>query len=441
MLSAYDAAELLLGLKAVIFRPTNPIRFESGLLSPIYVDCRVLPSHPRERSLVAASLAGAFRDSGAKSEVVVGAGTSSVWLGECVSRHLGLPMSYVRRGQKAHGLRKRIEGASVDDRQVLLIADIICTGAEISHCVEAVRSSGGIVTRCETVFDMELDEGKRSLAEHKLPYHSLTKLTDLLNVAEIKKFLMDSEKRLVEDWQSSPAVWDQRRRMRLDDAARRIRRSVADTLVRTMAVQIRTDPPFVYSAGGKGPIYTDNRALLAHPQERGVIVDMMAELVVTEIGIRNIDCIGAVATAGIPHASALADYLNLPMVIVHSAADDHGLGRQIEGDLEKGTRVLLLEDLVNQGASTLSAAKCLREAGAVVSTCMAVFTYGLKAARERFAGSGLSLVALTDLDSLLEIGVENASITSEQQRVVQKWAVNPQAWRGIEEGEAGGKSP
>jgi orotate phosphoribosyltransferase len=321
----------------------------------------------------------------------------------------------------------------------LLVADIICTGAEISHCVDAVRSSGGIVTYCQAVCDMQLEEGKRSLAELELSYHGLTKLSDLLIVGEIKKFVTESERRLVEDWQSAPANWDQRRRMGLDEAYRRIRRAVAETLVRTMAVQIRTDPPFVYSAGGKGPIYTDNRALLAHPHERGVIVEMMAELVVREIGIHNIDSIGAVATAGIPHASALADRLNLPLIIVHSAADEHGLERQIEGVLKKGTRVLLLEDLVNQGASTLSAARSLRDAGAVVKTCMAVFTYGLKAARERFAESGLSLVALTDLDSLLEIGVETASITSEQQRVVQKWAMNPQAWKGIEEGEAGGK--
>jgi orotate phosphoribosyltransferase len=431
MLTEYDAAELLLAINAVTFRPTNPFRYESGLLSPIYVDCRLLSSHPRERALFADSLTEAFRQSGATAETVVGTGASAIPLAEGVSRRLQLPMAYVRREAKIHGMRKQIEGASVDKRQVLLISDIVSTGADIPTSVEAIRMAGGTISRCQAVFDMELEDNDRFLAGNMIPYGSLTKLSDLLVVAEIKKHLSKTERTLVEEWHHSPTAWDTLRRQKLEDALRRNKRAVAETLLRTKAVQLRTDPPFDYSGGGKGPIYTDTRILLAQPQEREVILNTMTDAVVQEVGIQNIDCIGAVATAGIPYASGLSDRLNLPMVIVKSIAEEHGFGRRIEGALERGLRVLLLEDLVNKGTSIFSAVDCLRDAGAIVIACMAVFTYGLKATREKITANNLTLLSLSDLDSLLMIGVENGVITHEQQKLVQSWAVNPNGWMTV----------
>ena len=116
------------------------------------------------------------------------------------------------------------------------------------------------------------------------------------------------------------------------------------------------------------------------------------------------------------------------MVIVKSKADDHGLGRRIEGALNPGMRILLLEDLVNEGASIISAALALQEASAVVVTCMSLFTYGLEATRERFAVKRLGLLSLSDLESLLLAGVENGELTREQQQIVREWARDPQSW-------------
>jgi orotate phosphoribosyltransferase len=154
----------------------------------------------------------------------------------------------------------------------------------------------------------------------------------------------------------------------------------------------------------------------------------MSLAVLKEVGIQNIDCIGAVATAAIPFASGLSDRLNLPLVIVKSKADDHGIGGRIEGSLEQGKRVLLLEDVVNEGSSLISAAKALRDAGAVVITCMSLFTYGLSETLRRLEENNLSLLALSDLETLLTTGVEIGQITPEQRNVVREWAMNPGGW-------------
>jgi orotate phosphoribosyltransferase len=116
------------------------------------------------------------------------------------------------------------------------------------------------------------------------------------------------------------------------------------------------------------------------------------------------------------------------MVIVKSRAEDHGRGGKIEGALESGKRVLLVEDLVNKGTSCISAAEALRGAGAIVTTCLSLFTYGLAATSQRFFDKQLTLLSLSELESLLMIGVENSVISREQQQVVKKWADDPESW-------------
>ncbi len=428
MLTAYQAAEALLDIDAVTFRPTNPFRYESGLLSPIYVDCRLLPSHPKQRESIADSLTEAFRKSDMQADVVVGTGASAITLAEYVSRRLRLPMAYTRREQKGHGTQQQREGAPVEGRKVLLISDMISTGQDIPSSVEAIRGEGGLISYCQAVFDMELEENDRFLMDHEIEYGSLTTLSDLLVVAEIKKHLTRSDGMLVQEWHSSPTEWDNRRRAKLEGDLLRNRREVAEILVHTKAVQIRTDPPFDYSGGGQGPIYTDNRVLLGHPREREVILDTMADLVVQNVGVQNIDCIGAIATAGISYASGLAAHLDLPMIIVKSSSADHGMRNLIDGVLVKGTRVLLLEDLVNKGTSTIRAAKTVRDAGGAVTTCMTLFTYGLQVARDHFAENQIELISLTDLPSLLKVGVEDGLISRDEQQVVSEWKQDPSGW-------------
>jgi orotate phosphoribosyltransferase len=428
MLTEYTTAELLLAIDAVTFRPTNPFRYESGLLSPMYVDCRRLTSHPEQRALVIDSLTEAFRHTGQSAEIVVATGVSAISLAEAVSRRLGLPMSYVRRSHKGHGLSKQIEGASVERRQVLLISDIISTGADIPSSVRAVRECGGVIAYCQAVFDMQLHDNDRFLSDEQVRYGSLSRLSDLLTVAEITKHLSRRDRQLVDEWHRSPSEWAPRRVEKLNEAIRHNRRVVSEILVRTRAVQIRTDPPFTYSAGGKGPIYTDIRILLAYPDERELILRTLADMVVQEVGIQNIDCLAAVATGGIPYATGLAESLGLPMVVVRTRASDHGFGGVIDGTLIRGARVLVMEDLVNRGQSVLAAAAHLRTAGATVTDCMSILSYGLDATAAAFDQAQLKLSALSDLDVLLTVGVENGVITFDQRATVEAWARHPESW-------------
>ncbi len=177
-------------------------------------------------------------------------------------------------------------------------------------------------------------------------------------------------------------------------------------------VTIKATPSFRWASGLRSPIYTDNRVLLAHPKRRNGITAAFLDLIKTEK--LACDVIAGVATSGIPLAAILADHLKKPLVYVRPQAKAHGRGRQVEGELKKGQRVILIEDLVSTGGSSLKAAAALRKAGAELTHVLASFAYLSEQAQQRFAAKGYQLHLLCDGESLLEQGLRQKYIGPRQ---------------------------
>lgn len=200
--------------------------------------------------------------------------------------------------------------------------------------------------------------------------------------------------------------------------------TVARALLAAGAVSLRPDDPFTWASGLRAPIYCDNRLVLALPAARASIAEAMAAAV-RQRGLAP-DAIAGVATAGIPQATLLADRLRLPLAYVRAAAKDHGRQNLIEGRIEPGWRVVIVEDLVSTGGSSLAAAQALRDAGAKVDLLLAVFTYGLPAAQRAFDEAGIELYPLADLDALLREAAD--SLSDEQQTAIRAWRDDPEGW-------------
>jgi orotate phosphoribosyltransferase len=202
--------------------------------------------------------------------------------------------------------------------------------------------------------------------------------------------------------------------------------AVARELLRVGAVALRPEAPFTWASGRLSPIYCDNRLTLADPALRRLVADRFAEVVRGQ-GVAS-TAVAGTATAGIPHATLLADRLGLPLVYVRSEAKAHGRGQRIEGRLEAGARVALVEDTISTGGSSLSAAEALREAGATVTALVALFTYGFPAATEAFAAAGLPVATLTDYDALLARAIREGRVTPEDLAALREWRADPGAW-------------
>ncbi|ASK63557.1 orotate phosphoribosyltransferase [Virgibacillus phasianinus] len=194
---------------------------------------------------------------------------------------------------------------------------------------------------------------------------------------------------------------------------------LANDLLEIKAIQIKTEDYFTWTSGIKSPIYCDNRLTMSYPVVRRKIVQAFVRLV-EQMEIKP-DVIAGCATAGIPHAAWLADELNLPMVYVRSKPKGHGKGNQIEGHLQEGQKVVVIEDLISTGGSSIEAAQALQKVGAEVLSVLAIFTYGLEKSVEKFSSANLSFDTITNYEELLTLLVENGTISDTESHKLQVW--------------------
>ena len=206
---------------------------------------------------------------------------------------------------------------------------------------------------------------------------------------------------------------------------------IARDLLSLRAVVLRPDEPFRWASGRLSPVYTDNRLTLGSPAVRGRLVDGFRQLAAEF----DVTLIAGTATAGIPHATLLADRLGLPLVYVRSKPKGHGRKNMIEGAAVAGHRVLVVEDLVSTGGSVLAAAEALSENGATPVAALAVFSYGLDAATEAFAQARLPLRTLTSLNALLRVAEEDGTLDASALSELYAWRRDPGQWSRIRGGE------
>jgi orotate phosphoribosyltransferase len=203
-------------------------------------------------------------------------------------------------------------------------------------------------------------------------------------------------------------------------------KKTAEYLLQINAIKLQPSNPFTWASGWKSPIYCDNRKTLSFPEVRSFIRDSFAELV-SEL-YPNAELIAGVATGAIAHGVLAADKLRLPFIYVRSGAKEHGLGNQIEGHFIPGQKVVVIEDLISTGGSSLSAVKALREAGCEVLGMVAIFTYEFKKASDGFAAENCALNTLCDYSTLVDTAVKTGYIGQAEVETLKKWRVDPSVW-------------
>ena len=202
---------------------------------------------------------------------------------------------------------------------------------------------------------------------------------------------------------------------------------VANDLLTIGAVKFSPDAPFTWASGIKSPIYTDNRMTIGFPEVRQNIFKGLAELITTNYG--DVDIIGGVATAGIPHAAWVAETLNKPMIYVRSKPKDHGAGRQTEGAEVAGKKVVLIDDLISTGGSVLGAVEAVRQAGAEVLGVVSIFSYELPAGVVNFEQAGLTFQSLTTYSQLIDAAIARGDLNTSQLATLKDWQKSPAEWQ------------
>ncbi len=201
---------------------------------------------------------------------------------------------------------------------------------------------------------------------------------------------------------------------------------IASKLLDIEAIRLDVEDPFIWSSGWKSPIYCDNRLALSYPKIRALIKTELAKAIKSQY--TNVEAIAGVATAGIPQGALVADELGLPFLYVRSKPKGHGMENMIEGKITPCQRVVIIEDLVSTGGSSLKAAEALKNAGFEVMGMAAIFTYGFDLAQENFEKAGIPLFSLSNYNYLLEEALHRQSIAQDQLKKLQQWREDPANW-------------
>ncbi len=201
---------------------------------------------------------------------------------------------------------------------------------------------------------------------------------------------------------------------------------LAEKLLHISAIKLQPELPFTWASGWRSPIYTDNRKTLSYPEIRTFIKVELSRLIMENFP--QADAIAGVATGAIAQGALVSDLIGLPYVYVRSTPKNHGLENLIEGNLKPGQKVVVIEDLISTGGSSLKAVEAIRAAGCEVVGMVAIFTYGFPVAEEAFAKAGVKLLTLSNYDSMLQVALETNYIRHEDVEKLRRWRSNPAEW-------------
>lgn len=205
-----------------------------------------------------------------------------------------------------------------------------------------------------------------------------------------------------------------------------IEQQVAEFLLQIKAIKLQPDNPFTWASGWKSPIYCDNRITLSYPSIRTYIRQKLSLIIQEEFG--SVGCIAGVATAGIPQGALVAQELGLPFIYVRAKPKEHGTGNMIEGEIMPGQRIVVIEDLISTGKSSLQAVDALRQAGYEVAGLAAIFSYGFDVAEENFKKAKCRFITLSNYDAMLKFAEEKQYINMKSMDLLKQWRVNPSEW-------------
>ncbi len=204
------------------------------------------------------------------------------------------------------------------------------------------------------------------------------------------------------------------------------KKAIAEKLLQINAVKFSPDKPFTWASGWKSPIYCDNRKILSFPFIRDFIKSELCSVLFSEFP--DAEALAGVATAGIAWGAIAADQLKLPYIYVRPKPKEHGLGNQIEGHWTVGQKVVVIEDLISTGKSSLQVVEVLKDAGMEVEAVVCLFEYGFSTAATAFKNAGIPFVALSDYDTLISLGIEKGIVTAESEETLREWSKNPASW-------------
>ncbi len=381
------------------YNRARPEHIDGGATTLTTNDAARVLADPAHADAIASVLAERLRPYVTEGSTLVSPNTESIPMATLVATALGLPLAYLRLKAKAHGKQRQVEGVLPAGSAGLLLFDAVDDAATVREAAEIVERHGAVAG---VVAAVQVTDSVALAAALKPAHLDLIALTSAERAA-------------------APTSADERQHLKV---------RVARALLDIGAVTVNAAQPYRYTSGILSPIYTDNRLLISHPAAWDVVIDGFSSAVAAIAQAHGLDALAGAATAGLPHAARIAQRLRMPLLYVDLSQQDDAAGHPgaLHGSLTPGARLIIIEDLVTTGKSVIEFADALTARQAVVSWCVAIFTYDVAGARATFAARGLTFEALCDIDTLLDVAVQDGNIADADRAAVHEWLGDRMGW-------------
>ena len=436
--------------------------------APFFIDINGAASFPHYRKIFLDALLSSIREltaeTGRESGVegnpltLAACGHSAIPFASLAAERLSLPMVYIRESAKKHGKKNMLEGSVNEGADCILFTETYSSAAGIESAVKGLLERKCRITGVVSLINMT-DENRIEIEGEKRPVESPLSLKSLIDYAETTRALPEKIIKAARIWipegaavfaGAGTAEGSEADRMSYtgdtagitgilpsasEDAgwvtvsgSRKSETDAAEILLELKAVTLSLSSPYRYASGILSPIYCDNRLMISSPVKWKIVIEIMKNIIKDRIGLENIEVIAGTSTAGIPHAARLASSLGLPLVYVKSEKGERGKKSNIEGLLPCGKRVLVVEDLVSTGKSSIEAVRILRAHGAIVENCIAIFSYQMESALSIFSDEKCALYTASNFSVLIKTAVEKKYITEEEAAKAVSWNMDPEMW-------------
>ncbi|MCQ2604414.1 MAG: hypothetical protein MJ215_05160 [Spirochaetia bacterium] len=364
----------------------------------IKVDTSAVIKSPSARTLFMSGIDKLMLKNDIVPEIIIGLDNAGIAFASMIALRLNIPMAYIRKAAKDHGKKNRIEGRIEAGKKALVVTDSLYDKSMVDYVYESLAE-----TKCDVIgilpvySDIEGENIYPLISYDKLLKRAVKK--HWLNV-----FMMEETS---ENAGSSV------------DPDEMMAKNAAEILLEINAVSLSPDKPFKYASGILSPIYCDNRLLISSFEKWMMIVSYMINIIKEKIGVNNFDVIGGTATAGIPHGMIIANSLGKPFVWIKS---------DLSSELEPGTRVLIVEDLISTGKSSIGAVDVVRNAGCTVSDCISIFTYEMEKADDMFVEKECHKYSVSNFSTLVQVASEKKLIAKSDIDKICEWNSDPEGW-------------
>ena len=451
-----ELIEILFRLNSVYSSGKEEYQLDSATKAPFFFDINSVASFPYFRDVFVETLTALFNKlihAASGIPVIAAAGHSGIPFAALVSEKLKLPMVYVRESSKKHGKKNMIEGSLKSGSECIIFTECLSSFSKVENIIVALEECGAEVKGIATFINMEsksyyetgssgsslirsADSGSAgiagsnpgsSLAGKRIPVGSAATLEDIAEYAASSPSISSKVSDMFHNWNkaaSSAHPAPDNGISGLTDSENK----AAEVLLEIKAVALSVSAPFRYASGILSPVYCDNRLMISSPEKWDIIIKILEDIIRSKIGLENIEVIAGTSTAGIPHASRLASKLALPLIYVKSENGINGKKSCIEGTLFYGKRVLVVEDLVSTGKSSIEAVRILRQHGAAVENCAAIFTYQMKSAEKIFNDENCSLYCASNFSAMIKTAVTNKYISNNDAEIAVSWNMDPENW-------------